>query len=756
MKEKYNISGMTCSACQASVEKSVNKLPVNEVSVNLLSNTMMVEYDQDKISSDKIIEAVENAGYGAALKGDSKNKTKSKVEENPFEKDARDMKKRLLTSAIFMIILFYIAMGPMIGLPQFSFFKGEKNLLPMAITQMLLTIPIMFINNKFYVSGFKSLKNKSPNMDSLVAIGSMAAFIYGVYAIYKVSYALGVNDMGVVHNFSHDLYFESTGMILVLITLGKYFETRAKKKTSNAISSLMDLTPKIARVEKDGKEVEVPLEEIEKGDLIIIRPGESIPVDGIVESGSTSIDESALTGESIPVEKNTGDKVMAATLNKTGFIKFKATSDSSNSTIAKIIELVEDANTTKAPIAQIADKVSAVFVPVVIIIAIITFTAWFYLSKNLEVSLTMAISVLVISCPCALGLATPVAIMVGTGKAAKNGILFKSAEALENLHNTNVVMFDKTGTITSGKFSVTDIISKDLDEKEFIKIAASIEKNSEHPLAKAIVNYAEENSIGYFDSSNFTSLSGMGVIAEVQGKNYLTGNLKLMKEEDFDSSAYDKYVEDFSKEGKTPIYFANEDKIIGLIALADTIKDNSRESIEKLKNMGIDVSIVTGDNKVTAKALGKKLKLDKIYAEVLPADKEKIVRDALEDKKKVVFVGDGINDAPSLARADIGVAIGAGTDIAIESADIVLIRSDLKDLLYAIEISKKTIKNIKQNLFWAFFYNVIGIPIAAGLFYNSYGLKLNPMIAAFAMSMSSLFVVTNALRLNYFKLNKNS
>lgn len=756
MKEKYNISGMTCSACQASVEKSVNKLPVNEVSVNLLSNTMMVEYDQDKISSDKIIEAVENAGYGAALKGDSKNKTKSKVEENPFEKDARDMKKRLLTSAIFMIILFYIAMGPMIGLPQFSFFKGEKNLLPMAITQMLLTIPIMIINSKFYVSGFKSLKNKSPNMDSLVAIGSMAAFIYGVYAIYKVSYALGANDMEVVHSFSHDLYFESTGMILVLITLGKYFETRAKKKTSNAISSLMDLTPKIARVEKDGKEVEVPLEEIEKGDLIIIRPGESIPVDGIVESGATSIDESALTGESIPVEKNTGDKVMAATLNKTGFIKFKATSDSSNSTIAKIIELVEDANTTKAPIAQIADKVSAVFVPVVIIIAIITFTAWFYLSKNLEVSLTMAISVLVISCPCALGLATPVAIMVGTGKAAKNGILFKSAEALENLHNTNVVMFDKTGTITSGKFSVTDIISKDLDEKEFIKIAASIEKNSEHPLAKAIVNYAEENSIGYFDSSNFTSLSGMGVIAEVQGKNYLTGNLKLMKEEDFDSSAYDKYVEDFSKEGKTPIYFADEDKIIGLIALADTIKDNSRESIEKLKNMGIDVSIVTGDNKVTAKALGKKLKLDKIYAEVLPADKEKIVRDALEDKKKVVFVGDGINDAPSLARADIGVAIGAGTDIAIESADIVLIRSDLKDLLYAIEISKKTIKNIKQNLFWAFFYNVIGIPIAAGLFYNSYGLKLNPMIAAFAMSMSSLFVVTNALRLNYFKLNKNS
>ncbi len=749
MKEKYDVQGMTCSACQAAIEKSVGKLSIEDVNVNLLTNSMVVNYDENKLNSADIIKAVENAGYSARLKNEVETaKSSATKDRNPFSEDLKEMKSRLTRSLVFMIPLFYIAMGPMIGLPQPKFLSGMENLLILAITQMLLTIPIMIINRKFYISGFKALKNGTPNMDSLIALGSAAAFVYGVYVIYKVAHGVSRGNMEVLHQFSHDLYFESTGMILVLITLGKYFEAKAKSRTSGAINALMDLTPKFVNIELDGKETKIPLEEVKKGDIVLIRPGENIPVDGKVISGQTTVDQSALTGESIPVEKKTGDAVMSATTNKTGFIKFEATSNSENSTIAKIIELVEDANSTKAPIAKLADKISSVFVPAVITIAVVTFAAWYYFSGEIEISIAMAISVLVISCPCALGLATPVSIMVGTGVAAKKGILFKSAEALENMHEATSVLLDKTGTITTGEFSVTDVIVHKIDKDRFLHIAAAIEINSEHPLAKSIVKYAGEKGIEVKEPENFTTLSGMGVVAKIDGKNYLTGNAKLMEEEDIELEEFAKYAEEFSKDAKTPVYFADEEGIIGIIALQDTVKEDSKKTIEALKNKNLKVSMVTGDNSNTAKALGNKLEIENIYSEVLPQDKEKIVREEIERGEKVIFVGDGINDAPSLARANIGVAIGAGTDIAIESADAVLIRSDMMDLVSAINLSKATIRNIKQNLFWAFFYNTIGIPVATGLFYNSLGIKLNPMIAAFAMSMSSLFVVTNSLRLN--------
>ncbi|WP_138159590.1 heavy metal translocating P-type ATPase [Peptoniphilus catoniae] len=750
MKEKYSITGMTCSACQSAIEKSVNKLDINEVSVNLLTNSMIVDYDELKTRSEDIIKAVKDAGYGASLKGD-KTEAEAKNYEDPFEEDLKILKARLTRSLIFMIPLFYIAMGPMFKLPQPEFLSGKENVLILALSQMLLTIPIMIINSKFFTGGFKSLLKASPNMDSLIALGSSAAFIYGIYVIYKLACGLSHGDMSVLDRFSHDLYFESAGMILVLISLGKYFEAKAKKRTSGAIKALMDLTPKFVNIEENGIERSIPIEEVKAGDLIIIRPGENIPVDGEIINGSTTIDESALTGESVPVEKNKGDKVMSATTNKTGSIKFKATSDSKNSTIAKIIELVEEANAGKPPIAKLADKISSVFVPTVIGISLITFTAWLITSKNLEISLTMAISVLVISCPCALGLATPVAIMVGTGVGAKNGILFKSAEALENLHETDKILLDKTGTVTTGEFSVRDIITRDMSEEEFLKIAAAIELKSEHPLAKSIVKYARQKSIEIEEPESFTSLSGMGLIARFKGKSYLTGNIKLLREEEIETFDFEKKAQEFSKEAKTPIYFADGEGVIGLIALSDTLKDDARETVSELQKMNIDVSLVTGDNKNTAETLGKLLGIDKIYSEVLPQDKEKILRDEINKNNKVAFVGDGINDAPALAAAHVGIAIGSGTDIAIESADAVLIKSNMKDLLTAIKLSNATIKNIKENLFWAFFYNVICIPVAAGVFYKNFGLKLNPMLAALAMSFSSLFVVTNALRLNKFK-----
>ena len=744
---------MTCSACQIAVEKSVKKLDVNDVNVNLLTNSMKVDYDKDKLSEKEIIAAVKDAGYSASL-ADETNESKEKSIEEIYDEDLEDKGKRLKSSSIFMIILFYIAMGPMLGLPEIGFLAGKENLLILALTQMFLTIPIMIINREFFVNGFKSLFKFMPNMDSLIAIGSSAAFVYGVYVIYKLAYGLSHNDLSVLEDFAHDLYFESAGMILVLITLGKYFEAKAKRRTNGAISALMDLTPQTANIEVDGEEKEISIDHVKIGDIILIRPGENIPVDGEIIDGSSDVDESALTGESIPVEKKVGDKLISATTNKTGFIKYRAELDLKNSTISKIIELVEDANSSKAPIAKLADKISSVFVPIVITISIITFIVWMFIRRDLELSLAMAISVLVISCPCALGLATPVSIMVGTGLAAKHGILFKSAESLENLHQAESVLLDKTGTITSGEFSVTDIITDGvISEKKLLEIAASLEIKSEHPLAKSIVKYAKENEIEIREPEFFTSLSGLGLIGKIDGKSYLTGNKKLLDNEDIEMKNFEEKAKLLSKDAKTPIYFADEDGVFGIIALADTVKEDAKASIEKLHSMGKEVIMVTGDNKNTAESLAKKLNIDKVYAEVLPEGKEEIVSEKIKEGKKVAFVGDGINDAPSLARADVGIAIGAGTDIAIESADAVLMKSNMSDLVDAFKLSEKTIKNIKENLFWAFFYNVIGIPIAAGLFYSSFDLKLNPMIAAFAMSFSSIFVVSNALRLNRVKLD---
>lgn len=754
MKKKFDVSGMTCSACQLAVEKGVKKLDgINRADVNLLNNSMVVDYDDSKVKDDDILKAVSDAGYRAAIHELKKDaQTSKKEEKNVYDDELKTKKRQLMYSLIFLIPLMYIAMGSMIGLPQPYFLRGIENVLNLAILEMLLTIPVLVVNGHYFVNGFKALIKRSPNMDSLIAIGSGAAFVYGIFAIFRLSTGFGHGDMTLVNKYAHDFYFESSAMILTLITVGKSLETRAKKKTSNALNSLMDLTPKSALIEKDGKEMEVAIDKIKIGDTVIVKPGSNIPVDGKIISGNTSIDESALTGESIPVDKTVGDKVYAATTNKNGYFKFEATLVGEDTTIAKIIELVEDANTTKAPIAKLADKIAGVFVPVVMTIALITGIFWLY-ESNFETALSMAISVLVISCPCALGLATPVAIMVGTGMGAKNKILFKNAESLENLSNTDVVLLDKTGTITTGIPSVYDI-KTDMDKDKFIQIAASLENSSEHPLAKAVVNYAKENKINLLKVKNFTTLTGLGVFGEIEGKTYITGNLKLMSEEDIEIDKYSDIFNEYANKALTPIYFADEEKVIGVIGLQDTVKDSSKEAILELKELGKKVVMVTGDNEKTANTIGSELNLDKIYSEVMPEDKEKIVKEFQKENKKVAFVGDGINDAPALARSEIGIAIGAGTDIAIESADIVLIKSDLLDLVKAIRLSKLTIINIKENLFWAFFYNVIGIPIAAGVFYHSFGLKLNPMIGAFAMSISSLFVVTNALRLNMVKLEK--
>lgn len=756
MKQKFDVSGMTCSACQAAVEKGVKKLDGIEVAdVNLLSNSLVVEYDDKKLSDSDILKAVSDSGYSASIHGassDTKGKNKEKVDV--YEEELKEKKNQLKYSLIFLIPLMYFSMGPMMGLPQPKFLTGMEGILNLGLIQMLLTIPVLIINAHFFKNGFKTLLKLSPNMDSLIAIGSGAAFVYGVFVIFRISTGMGYGDMELVHKYAHDFYFESSAMILTLITLGKSLEARAKRKTSDAINSLMDLTPQKAIIEVEGIQKEIDVLDIKIGDIIVVKPGSNIPVDGVIVEGNTSIDESALTGESVPVEKTIDDKVLAATTNKAGFFKFRATLVGEDTTIAKIIELVEDANTTKAPIAKMADKISGVFVPVVIIISIITAIYW-GIKVDFEMAISMAIAVLVISCPCALGLATPVAIMVGTGKGAKLGILFKSAESLENLHNIDVILLDKTGTITKGVPSVTEIkLKEEINEEELISIAASLEKKSEHPLARAIVRYADENNIKYTDTDSFTTLTGMGVFGSIDGKNYIAGNLKLMKEEEIDTSKFISIADDFANNGLTPIYFANEEEIIGVIGLQDTIKETSKDAIEKLKKLGRTVSMVTGDNEKTARAIGKTLGLDKIYAEVMPENKEEIVRKYQDEGKKVAFVGDGINDAPALARSEIGIAIGAGTDIAIESADVVLIKSELYDLVNAIKLSNATIRNIKQNLFWAFFYNSLGIPIAAGLFYTGFGLKLNPMIGALAMSFSSVFVVTNALRLNTFKVEK--
>ena len=762
-KEKYNITGMSCAACSAKVERVVGKLDgVENVSVNLLTNSMQVEYKEDKLSSNDIIKNIADAGYGASLATATKQKKEEKSIKKTNDDAITSMKFRLKVSIVFLAILMYFSMGSMIGLPLPKFLSGEGNPVGFALTQLLLVLPVMYVNRKYYISGFKSLFHLSPNMDTLIAVGTVAAFTYGVIAIYVMGYALNNADMHTVTEYRMNLYFESVSMILTLITLGKFFETGTKARTTDAISKLIDLSPKRANVLRDGVEENILTEDVVVGDIVIVRPGESIPVDGMIIEGSTSVDESAITGESIPVQKEKGDKLIAATINKNGSVRIKATEVGEDTAISRIIALVEEASSSKAPIAKMADKVAGVFVPVVMGISLITFIVWLALGYDFSFALNCAIAVLVISCPCSLGLATPVAIMVGTGKGAENGILIKSADALETTHSIDTVVLDKTGTVTEGKPVVTDILAFDIDENEFLKLAAGVESASEHPLAEAIVEKAKEKNLEIVSPTEFQAISGRGIVASVSGSKIIAGNEQAIKEQYGNSENFTEVFKkgnELAAQGKTPMYFGKDGKLLGIIAVADTIKKDSKEAIQALKNRNIDVVLLTGDHKNTAMAIAKEAGIKKVIAEVLPTDKEEHIRELIKAGHKVAMVGDGINDSPALARADVGIAIGAGTDIAIESADIVLMHSSLKDVATAIDLSKAVIRNIKQNLFWAFFYNSIGIPLAAGVFYLSLGWKLSPMFGAAAMGMSSVCVVSNALRLRAFKpkkVNKNN
>lgn len=756
---------MTCSACSARVEKAVSKTEgVQTVNVNLLTNSMTVSYDEKKTDNSKIIQAVANAGYAASPFTRGAPAAKADKTVNPMESEMKGMKRRLIVSFVFWIPLMYLAMHHMlyewIGLPVPGFIKaafhGAENGINFAFAQLLLLAPIVYVNRKYFQVGFKSLAKRAPNMDSLIAMGSAAAIVYGIFAIFRIGYGLGHGDMSTVDSYLMDIYFESAGTILTLITLGKYLEARSKGKTSEAIRKLMDLAPKTAFVVRDGQEVEIPIESVAVGDIVVVRPGQSIPVDGVIVEGSSAVDQSALTGESIPVEKQAGDRVIAASINKTGFFKFKAEKVGNDTTLAKIIELVEEASSSKAPIAKLADKISGIFVPTVIVIALAALAVWLLLGHTFEFALSIAIAVLVISCPCALGLATPVAIMVGTGKGASNGILIKSAEALETAHKIDTVVLDKTGTVTEGHPKVTDIVTASgVSQSQLLQIAASIEKPSEHPLAEAIVEAAAQEGITLKDVAKFTSVSGKGIVASIDGVEYTAGNLAMMNEKNVGVNEFKEVSDKFAEDGKTPLFFAKGTQLLGVIAAADVVKPTSLDAIERFKAMGIEVVVLTGDNKRTAEAIRKQLGIDTAIAEVLPQDKENEIRKIQQSGKNVAMIGDGINDAPALVRADVGIAIGAGTDIAIESADIVLMKSDLTDAVTAIELSKATMRNIKQNLFWAFFYNTIGIPLAAGVFIPLLSWKLNPMFAAAAMSMSSVCVVLNALRLKFFKPKHN-
>ncbi len=769
MKEKFDVTGMTCSACSSRVEKCVSKLEgVEEVTVNLLTNSMQVKYDENVLEEQGIIDAVVHAGYGASPAGEgngfaggSKGEPAGQAQrqqggkgKNPVQEHLEYMKKRTFWSFVFLIPLMYVSMGHMIGAPIPGFLHGTVNAVAFAMTQFLLCLPVLYINRRYFTKGFSTLFHGAPNMDTLIAVGSAASLVYGIFAIYRMGYGLGVQDMELVERYLHDLYFESAVMILALINIGKYLEARSKGKTSQAIEKLMDMAPKTAFVERDGVVLEIPAEEILPGDVLQVKPGSSVPADGVILEGSTSVDQAAITGESIPVQKNPGDSVIAATMNKAGFFRMKATKVGKDTTFAQIIRLVEDASASKAPIAKMADKIAGVFVPVVMAIALITGIAWVIAGAEFEFALSCAISVLVISCPCALGLATPVAIMVGTGKGAENGILIKSGEALEVTHNIQSVVLDKTGTITQGTPEVTDIQAFGMTKEELLKIAGALEKKSEHPLAEAVLKKAEEEKILLPEVQGFQAVPGKGIQGNIQGVQYYAGNLKFMEEQQIDTRNVQNQIESLAEEGKTPLIFATEEQVLGILAAADVVKPTSAQAIRELKKLGIQVIMLTGDNERTAKAIQKQLELDTVIAEVLPQDKEREVAKLQAEGKTVAMVGDGVNDAPALARADVGIAIGAGTDVAIESADIVLMKNDLLDVVTAVGLSKAVIRNIKENLFWAFFYNACGIPLAAGLLYPMFGLKLSPMFGAAAMSLSSLFVVSNALRLRFFHVLK--
>ncbi len=752
MKQKFDVTGMTCSACSAHVEKSVCKLEgIAAVNVNLLQNSMTVEYDEAVLKTDDIIHAVESGGYGAFPQGAKQADAASEAPRNVAAEEMHSMKKRLIASFCFLIPLFYISMGHMMGAPLPAVLLGNENIMSFALTQLLLTTPVLIINKKYFTVGFKALWNRAPNMDSLIALGSSASYLYSIFAIYAMGWHLGRGNIMQAHHYSMELYFESAAMILTLITVGKYMETRSKGKTSEAISKLMDLAPKMATVLRNGNETEIPVEQVIAGDIVIVRPGQSIPVDGRLLEGFSAVDESAITGESIPVEKQPGDTVIGATVNKSGYFKMEATRVGTDTTLSQIITLVEEAGASKAPIAKLADKVSGVFVPVVICIAVLAAIVWLVLGQPFAFALSIGIAVLVISCPCALGLATPTAIMVGTGKGAEYGVLIKSAESLEIAHQVNAVVLDKTGTLTEGKPVVTDVLpASGVLRNPFLRAAASLESLSEHPLAEAIVLYAKGMEIEPDAAQNLRATAGQGIEADVSGKKIFGGNLKMMQERGIDLGGFSEKAETLAAEGKTPLFFAEENKLLGVLALADTLKPTSKAAVDAFHRMGVDVVMLTGDNKRTADAIAGKLGI-RAVAEVLPQDKEQEVRRLQEEGKKVAMIGDGINDAPALTRADVGIAIGAGTDVAMESADIILMKSDLMDAVTAIQLSHATIRNIKQNLFWAFFYNVLGIPLAAGVFYHALEWKLNPMFAAAAMSFSSAFVVGNALRLKLFK-----
>ena len=775
MKERFDVTGMTCSACSSHVEKSVGKLTgVENVSVNLLTNSMQVEFDENKLDTAGIIKAVEDAGYGAAVKDEhaksgAKTSGQSGSQENnglsAVEQNVKNMKKRLIVSLIFWIPLMYVSMGHMIyqwlniPMPPFTmnFLHGNENAITYAFTQFLLLLPILIANQKYFKNGFKTLWHRSPNMDSLIAIGAGAAILYGIFAIYRIGYAMGHGDMMVVHQYAHDLYFESAGTILTLITIGKYLETKSKGKTSEAITKLLNLAPKTVTAVRDGVEQVVDAADVEKGEIFLVKPGESVAVDGIVLEGKSSFDESAITGESIPVPKQEGDTIVSASINKSGLIRAKATKVGEDTTIAQIIRLVEEASSSKAPIAKMADKIAGVFVPAVITIALITGVIWLISGATFEFAMSTAIAVLVISCPCALGLATPVAIMVGTGKGAENGILIKSGDALETAHQIDTVVLDKTGTITQGKPVVTDIIcaaGKNADKTQLLQIAGSLEKGSEHPLAEAIVNYCVTNNISLEKVTDFNALFGKGIEGTMSGTHYYAGNEKMMEEKGISLSTEQKnQIQALAKQGRTPLLFADEKQFLGIVAVADVVKPTSKEAVQKFRDYGIHVIMLTGDNEVTAQAIKEQVGIDEVIAGVLPTQKEEKISALKQAGHKVAMIGDGVNDAPALASADVGIAIGAGTDVAIESADIVLMKNDLLDAVGAVKLSKAVIRNIKENLFWAFFYNSIGIPLAAGVLYPLFQIKLNPMFGAAAMSLSSVCVVSNALRLRWVKLH---
>jgi len=740
MKQKFNVSGMTCAACSARVEKVTSAVAgVEKCEVNLLAGSMVVQSTADV--SEAVMQAVQDAGYQASLPGNNKPQPTT-----PADDALADMKMRIIGSGICLVILMYFTMGHMVGLPVPVWYHGQENALVAALLQFFLTLPAVYLNRVYYSRGLKALWHRSPNMDSLIAVGSLASMIYGVAALFRMAWAMGHGDWETVAHYRENLYFESAAMILTLITLGKFLEIRAKGKTGDAIRQLMDLSPKTATVIRNGEKHEISVEEVRPGDRVVVRSGDSIPVDGTILEGRATIDQSALTGESVPVEKTIGDTVAAATINRSGYLEFRAEKVGEDTTLAQIIRMVEEAGGSKAPIARLADKIAGVFVPIVMGISLIAFSVWMLIGQGLEFSLSTAISVLVISCPCALGLATPVAIVVGTGRGAQMGVLFKNAQSLENLHLVDTVVLDKTGTLTSGKPAVTDILATGMKAEELLLLAASLESKSEHPFAKAILEKVQPGT--YPECDAFETLPGMGVAGTIRGKRYFGGNRRLM--ESLGISAPDlSYLAD---QGKTPLFFGSQDgKYLGAIAAADVLKPDSKPAVEAMKELGLDVIMLTGDNRKTAEAVASYAGITHIISDVLPTEKASVIEHLRKERHRILMVGDGINDAPALATADVGMAIGAGTDIAMESADVVLMRSSLTAVSSAIELSKATIRNIKQNLFWAFFYNTLGIPIAAGVLFLPFGIQLSPMLGAAAMSISSVFVVTNALRLRFFQ-----